>query len=213
MLESLVDGARAAYHTVHDNTAHAWNDVYSSHWNKTLTLENTVGERAACWIREHSLATQGKVDNYSNTVYSFVVGSAVDIIKTGLGPLEWLASRAANFLIGAATTKHYGLYCDLMYHITKTTDESPLLRKKALDMAVFITTQTPLYGLITFATTRGDLDRVYDGLMGSALLTPVFALTMNWALDKGREFFGLPTSAEKSRQALLKTSDSGQYSA
>ncbi|MBI1970162.1 L-alanine exporter AlaE [Candidatus Woesearchaeota archaeon] len=212
MLESLVDGARAAYHTVQHNAAQAWNNVYSSSWNKTLTLENTAGERAAWWIREHSLATQGKVDNYSNTVYSFVVGSALDIIKTGLGPLEWLASRAANFLIGAATTKHYGIYRDFLYRITKTTDESFLLRKKALDMVVFITTQTPLYGLITFATTRGDLARVYEGIGGSVLLTPVFALTMNWALDKGREFFGLPTSAEKSHQAL-SSGNPGSYSA
>ncbi|MBI2147142.1 L-alanine exporter AlaE [Candidatus Woesearchaeota archaeon] len=207
MLEAIVDKARNAYQRAYCTAAEAWHELNEQPWNRTLTIDSTVGaERAQAW-RDSGRITQQRSDKMSMNAYSIIVGGFLDIFGAGMTPTGLALNRTIAFVWNSLTGGVYGKYRDVVFQITKTTTESSKRRQFAADFFAFYTFQVPTYAAAistTLLITKGhiDLERIKDGMVAASLMSPFISPTTNWTLDKSREYCGLETSAEKAYQAL-----------
>lgn len=85
-----------------------------------------------------------------------------------------------------------------MYEVTKTKEESKLLRKGLVDLLSFNSFQVPIYASAIaisslFSEGKVDFEKVSDGSAYLASISPLIAPTLGWWANCFRRMFGLPS--------------------
>jgi hypothetical protein len=179
-----------------------WRRLESQPWNKELTLEDTLGEQTAGWLRSKPWFSPDLADTVSNVAYSLAVGIGLDTGMAHLEPEGVFTSRAFGTIVNSLTGAVYGRYRDLIYKATQTTPESSKAKKFMADMLSFNTAQTLIYAAaisVASLVESGSVDweKVRNGVAGLMMLSPFISPTLGWTQNKTREYCGFPTAAEK----------------
>jgi hypothetical protein len=164
---------------------------------------------------------ESRVDKLSSISYSLVVGSILDL-ASGLKVVGWLTSRGQATITNYITGGWYGKWRNFLFEKTNTTTESSWVKKRGVDFVAFNTVQTPIYGTavtiasiveqaIPVVTQYGfnaltndnsiDFNQALDsGLKGMtflATISPLAEPTMNYTMNKFRQYFGLKKPEEQ----------------
>lgn len=146
------------------------------------------------------------VDTLSGGLYSLVIGSAIDY-SAGL---EWdgvIVSRSFAAVANTLTDGLYGKWRNTVFHHTKTTEENGNLRQATANFLAFNTFQTPLYAGIVGVSSllsdgQVDPEKMLDGAVYLAGISPFIGPTMGWWMDAARTYFGLPTAPQKASNPI-----------
>ncbi len=151
------------------------------------------------------------VDTLGLLTYSLIAGAATDY-ASGLRGLGILASRAYGTGINIPTAAPYGKWRNLLYKLTKTTDESPKFRKYLTELLAFDTFQVPLYstvltfGSLMYNLSRGqfkiDFDKVKNGTEILTAISPFVGPIMGLYMEGVRKLFHLESAPKKARENL-----------
>ena len=138
------------------------------------------------------------VDTLGNITYSLIVGSALDY-ATGLNLKGILASRAYATGVNSVTGGPYGWWREKIYRITRTKETSSKFKKGLSNLLAFNTFQVPIYGSAVaiasfFSEGEIDFEKVENGMINLAIVSPLIGPTMNWTMDKFRKLFGIRTA-------------------
>ena len=195
MLDTLTTAVSQGY----AGLSEACKRVYHSPWNVNLTLENTLGERPAQWVKDNPKKAQGISDTATLIAYGFTIGTMFDTSVAHLTPEGWLGARAISLGANGIVSAPYGIWTNFIYRKFSTTKESSQLRKIATDLFAFITGQSvPVFGIYAGATfiESGEINwsKIGAAMLGFVLYSPLAGPTMNWTMRKGREYCGLPTA-------------------
>ena len=143
----------------------------------------------------------GIIDTISANTYSVIVGGAIDI-ASGANWQGVLGSRGSAALLNTFTGGIYGVYQDILYTVTSTTEESSWLKKRAVDLFAFNTFQVPIYGLAKtigglIQTSGIDTRQIKDGMEYLALMSPFIGPTMKMTMNYARKLAGARQFEEK----------------
>ena len=140
------------------------------------------------------------VDVGGNITYSLIVGIVLDI-SAGLNIWGILASRSSATAMNAVTGGPYGWWREKTCDVTRTKKDSGVVRKTVADLLAFNTFQVPVYAAaisVGSLVSEGkvDLQKVQDGSMYLAAISPLIGPSMGWYMDKFRGAFGVKSAAE-----------------
>ncbi len=140
------------------------------------------------------------VDTAGNILYSLIVGSLLDY-SAGLDLAGIVASRASATAINSVTGGLYGWWREKVFKATKTTEESRKLRKTLVDLLAFNTFQVPIYAAAVaigsyVSEGKADMEKVQNGAVYLATISPLIGPTMGWFMDGFRKVFRLKSAAE-----------------
>jgi len=149
---------------------------------------------------KYSARKTALVDTGGNVTYSLIVGSVLDYMS-GLNLTGIVASRFSATAINTVTGGLYGWWREKAFKVTKTTEESGKVRKTIVDLLAFNTFQVPIYATAIIIGSlisegRVDWDKVRNGSVYLATISPFIASTMGWYMDGFRQLFGVRSAAE-----------------
>src|SRR3989339_1180457 len=181
---------------------------------KKLPLDQYITE-------EEYKKKESRVDKFSSITYSLVVGTLLDL-KVGLKPLGIFASRGQATILNYFTGGWYGKWRNLLFKKTKTSTESSFIKKRSVDFVAFNTFQTPIYGTaVTIASLveqvvpvilQHGINALYqdnsidiykafesgkNAMINLAIISPIIEPTMNYTMNKFRQWYGLKKPEEK----------------
>ncbi|MEK6927329.1 MAG: L-alanine exporter AlaE [Nanoarchaeota archaeon] len=141
------------------------------------------------------------VDTLGNITYPLIVGGIIDY-ASGLRGFGILASRSYATLINVPAGAPYGKWRNLIFKVTKTTDESSRIRQSLTDLLAFNSFQVPLYSTVIAVgslISEGSInwEKVKHGAEYLAITSPVIAPTMGLYMDWLRKTFKLKSAPEK----------------
>lgn len=113
-----------------------------------------------------------------------------------------VASRLYSIAANTSTGALYGMWRNLIFKATKTTDKSKNIRKYLIDLISFNTFQVPVYATavgVASLISEGhvDMEKVGHGAAYIAAISPLIGPTMGWYMDKLRKVFGVKSAPEK----------------
>lgn len=187
MLENYIAKAQGAYQRL----------------NRELTIENTLGNRAAQWLQSKPWYNPKTIDTISNNIYSVAIGTGLDTGGAHLEPMAWLGTRGFAAVVNTMTGAWYGVYRDFVYKLAKPVIEmAPVTGTILADMFVFNTAQPLIYGSAAFISTlvfegHADFEKAKRGAEGLILLSPFIGPSLGWFTDRIREYAGFRTAAEQ----------------
>ncbi len=104
--------------------------------------------------------------------------------------------------MNAVTGAPYGMWRNLVFRASRTTEKSGRVRKTLTDLVAFNTFQVPIYATaiaIGSYVQDGyvDWEKVKEGAKNLAVISPLIGPTMGWYMDRFRGTFGLASAPEK----------------
>jgi hypothetical protein len=162
-------------------------------------LETTVKEES------RKLSAKEKiVDTFGTITYSLVAGAALDY-AAGLNLKGILVSRGYGTIVNSLTGALYGKWRNLIFKATKTTEKSSKPRQFLTDLLAFNTFQVPLYSSILSVASyvsegKIDFEKVKDGSIYLATISPLIGPTMGWYMDKFRKLVGVKSAPQQAQK-------------
>ena len=156
-----------------------------------MTLEETTKET---W-------KERIVDTAGNITYSLMTGIALDAAANqNIG--EIAASRTQATIINAVTGAAYSWWRDYVYRKLGVTEYHGWEAKVIADVIAF-PPQLAIYASSAAVSTwlfegEVNLEKVRDGTIYLAAISPALAPSLGFYLDKFRKTFGLKSASEKS---------------
>ena len=146
---------------------------------------------------------EGLVDTLSNVTYPLILGGALDY-ASGLRGWGIVTSRVYATPINLLTGAPYGKWRNLLFKLTRTTDQNSKLRQSFVDLIAFNTFQAPLYSTavaVGSLISEGSInwDKVKHGIEYLAMISPLVAPTLGMYIDGLRKLFKLKSASEKSK--------------
>lgn len=140
------------------------------------------------------------VDTAGNITYSLIAGSILDYCA-GLNLSGIVASRASATAINSVTGGPYGYWREKVFKTTRTNEKSGKIRKTLVDLLAFNTFQVPIYATavaIGSLVSEGkiDMEKVQNGALYLATISPFIGPTLGWYMDGCRKIFGVKSAAE-----------------
>ena len=165
-----------------------------------MESKETLGLESMVENSEESSRRINKIDKGGAITYSLVVGTALDY-ASGLGPMGIITSRAYTSGVNYVTGGWYGKKREDIFRWTNTNENSSWLRKRAVDLLVFNAIQVPIYASAValasfFNEGEINLEKVKNGSIYLASVSPVIGPTMNIWMDVFRRLFGIKSAAE-----------------